>query len=103
MILNMLTMVSLAVACGWAQAQAPDGRWDGTITFGSLNVPFIIHFENNGKTLTGAFVNGDSRVSSTAGSFEAGTVRLTFGASGARLEATLEDGQLKGTYGSGGQ
>jgi hypothetical protein len=101
MILNMLTMVSLAVACGWAQA--PDGRWDGTITYGSLNVPFIIHFEPDGKMLKGSFVNGDTRVSSTEGSFEAGTVRLTFGASGARLEATLADGQLKGAYGSGGE
>jgi hypothetical protein len=101
MILNMLMMVSLAVAFGWAPA--PEGRWDGTITYGTLNVPFIIYFEHNGKTLTGSFVNGDSRVSSTAGSFEAGSVRLTFGASGKRLEATLVDGQLKGTYGSGGQ
>src|SRR5688572_6359678 len=103
MILNILTMVSLAVACGWAQAQAPDGRWDGTITYGALNVPFTIHFEPNGKTLTGSFVNGDSRVSSTAGSFESGSVRLTFGASGARLEATMVEGQLKGVYGIGGQ
>ena len=101
MILHMLTMVSLAVACGWAQA--PDGRWDGTITYGTLKVPFIIHFEPSGKTLTGSFVNGDTRISSTEGSFEAGSVRLTFGSSGTRLEATLEDGQLKGTYGSGGQ
>ena len=101
MILNMLTMVFLAVASGWAQA--PDGRWDGTITYGTLKVPFIIHFEPNGKTLTGSFVNGDTRISSTEGSFEAGSVRLTFGSSGTRLEAILEDGQLKGTYGSDGQ
>src|SRR5262245_51483407 len=101
MILNMLTMVSLAVACGWAQA--PDGRWDGTITYGTLNVPFIIHFEPNGKTLKGSFVNGDTRLSSTEGSFEAGAVRLTFGASGTRLEATLTDGRLKGSIGSGAQ
>jgi hypothetical protein len=99
MILNMLMMVSMAVACGWAQA--PDGRWDGTIAYGALNVPFQIHFETNGKTLNGSFVNGDTRVSSTEGSFEAGSVRLTFGASGTRLEATLADGELKGTIGSG--
>ncbi len=98
MILKIFTMVTLAVACGWAQA--PDDRWDGTITFGTLNVPFIIHFEPNGKTLKGSFVNGDSRVASKEGSFEAGSVRLTFG-SGTRLEATLADGQLKGTIGSG--
>jgi len=54
----MLAMVSLAVACGWAQELG--GRWDGTITYGALNVPFIIHFEPNGKKLTGSFVNGDT-------------------------------------------
>ena len=101
MLLNMLMMISLAVSFGWAEA--PEGRWDGTITSGSLNIPFIIHFESNGKTLTGSFMNGDTRASSTEGSFEAGVVHLTFGATGARLEATLEDGQLKGTIGSGGQ
>ncbi|HKQ74063.1 MAG TPA: hypothetical protein VJ810_10210 [Blastocatellia bacterium] len=101
MILNMITMVSLAVACGWAQA--PEGRWDGTITYGALKVPFIIHFESNGKKLTGSFVNGDTRIASTEGSFEAGSVRLTFGASDTRLEATLADGQLNGAYGSGAQ
>src|SRR5215471_5841238 len=99
MILNMLMMICMAVACGWAQA--PDGRWDGTITYGALNVPFQIHFEPNGKTLMGSFVNGDTRVSSTEGSFEAGSVRLTFGTSGTRLEATLADGQLNGAIGSG--
>lgn len=101
MILNMLTMISLAVACIWPQA--PDGRWDGTITYGTLNVPFTIYFESNGNTLTGTFVNGETRVSSTAGSFDSEAVRLTFGTSGTRLEAKLEDGQLKGTYGSSGQ
>jgi hypothetical protein len=101
MVLNILMMVSLVVGCGWAQA--PDGRWDGTITYGSVEIPFIIHFESNGKALMGSFVNGDTRVSSTEGSFEAGAVRLTFGASGKRLEAKIVDGQLKGTYGSGGQ
>lgn len=99
MILNMLTMVSLAVGYGWVQA--PDGRWDGKITYGALNVPFTINFETNGRTLKGSFVNGDTRVSSTEGSFEAGIVRLTFGAAGTRMEATLADGQLKGSIGSG--
>src|SRR5262245_38866102 len=101
MILKMLTMIFLTAACGWAQA--PDGRWDGTITYGSLKVPFTIHFEPNGKALTGSFVNGDTRVSSTEGTFEVGLVRLTFGASGTQLEATVADEDLKGTYWSRGQ
>lgn len=95
----MLAMVSLAVACGWAQEL--DGRWDGKVSYGTLDVPFTIHFEPNGKTLKGSLVNGETRVSSTEGSYEAGTLRLAFGASGTRLEAKLENGQLKGTIGSG--
>ena len=101
MILNLLTIVSLAVACGWAEA--PDGRWDGTITYGTLKIPFTIHFERTDKALTGTFVNGDTRISSTEGIFEGDSLRLTFGPSGTRLEAKLADGELKGTYGSGGQ
>ncbi|MFN0112840.1 MAG: hypothetical protein ACKVZH_28605 [Blastocatellia bacterium] len=98
----MLAIVSLAVICGWAQEL--DGRWDGKVTYGALDVPFTIYFEANGKTLRGFLVNGDTRVSSTEGtegSFEAGTLRLTFGASGARLDAKLVNGQLKGTIGNG--
>lgn len=94
-------MVSLAAICG--RAQELDGRWDGKVTYGALEIPFTIHFEPNGKTLKGSLVNGDTRVSSTEGSFEAGTLRLTFGASGARLEAKLVNGQLKGIVGSGEQ
>jgi len=100
-ILRMLTMVFLAAAPGWAQA--PDGRWDGTITYGRLKVPFTIQFERNGNALTGSFVNGDTRVSSTEGSFETGLARLTFGASGTRLEASVANEDLEGTYGGGGQ
>ena len=100
-ILEILTMVFLTAASGWAQA--PDGRWDGTITYGRLKVPFTIHFERNGKALTGSFVNGDTRVASTEGTFEAGLVRLTFGASGTQLEATVANEDLEGTYKDGGQ
>lgn len=99
-ILNLLAMVSLAAACGWAQEL--DGRWDGKVTFGTLDVPFTIHFEPNGKTLKGSLVNGDTRVSSE-GSFDAGTLLLTLRASGTRLEAKLVNGQLKGTVWRGEQ
>ncbi|HQR32802.1 MAG TPA: hypothetical protein PLK30_08695, partial [Blastocatellia bacterium] len=92
-------MIFLSVTCG--RAQELDGRWDGKVTYGTLEVPFTIHFEPNGKTLKGSLVNGDTRVSSTEGSVEAGTLRLTFGASGARLEAKLVNGQLKGMVGNG--
>ncbi len=97
----MLTMVCLAVVCGWAQEL--DGRWDGKVVYGTLEVPFTLHFELSGKTLKASLVNGETRVSSTEGSYEAGTLRLTFGASGTRLEAKLANGELKGTFGTGEQ
>jgi hypothetical protein len=81
-------------------AQAPAGRWDGTIAFGALKFPFTIHFEGSGTSFSGAFVNGDTRVPSTSGSFEGGVVRLSFGRLGTRLEAKLADGGLTGSYGS---
>lgn len=100
MLLNVFAMISLTVACG--PMQAPEGRWDGMITFGTLQVPVVMHFEQNGNTLIGSFVNGDTRVTSTFGRFEDGFVQLTF-PSGKRLQATLKDGVLSGTYGSGEQ
>lgn len=103
MILSMFTIISVAVSVTCGLAQAPDGRWDGKITYGTLNVPFTIHFESSGKRLTGSFLNGDTQVSSTEGTFEGGRVRLTFGPTGTRLEGVVTDDQLKGTYGSGQQ
>ena len=104
-LLQIFTIVALAAISGWAQEL--DGRWDGKVTYGTLDIPFTIHFEPNGKTLKGSLVNGDTRVSSTEGSFEAGTLRLAFGTSGGasstRMEAKLVNGQLKGTVGNGDQ
>jgi hypothetical protein len=90
-------MFLFALSCA---AQAPAGRWDGTIVFGTLKFPFTIYFEGSGNSISGAFVNGDARVSSTSGSFEGGTLRLSFGRLGTRLEAKLADGGLSGSYGS---
>lgn len=100
-ILQIFTIVALAAICGWAQEL--DGRWDGRVTYGTLDIPFTIHFEPKGKTIKGSLINGDTRVSSTESNFEAGTLRLIFGASGARLEAKLVNGQLKGTVGNSDQ
>ena len=72
--LRILAATFLAAVAGWAQA--PAGRWDGTMVFGSLKVPFTMYFEGSGTALTGSFVNGDARAPSTSGSFEAGA--LTF-------------------------
>ena len=95
MYLRLFSAILLAAVAG--KAQAPAGRWDGTIQFGSLKVPFRIDFEGTGSSFKGTLVNGDSLVPSTSGSFSDGKLRLSFDPSGAKLEATLADGELKGS------
>jgi len=94
MYLRLLPAILLAAVS--SSAQAPSGRWDGTVQFGSLKVPFRIDFEGNTTTFKGSLVNGDAMTPSTSGSFSDGKLLLTFDRSGAKLEATLADGELKG-------
>ena len=94
--LAFATLLTVVSAC----AQIKSGRWDATVTIGALKVPFTMHLETNGAAISGALVNGDTRIRSTAGSIDGKTVRLEFEQSGARLEATSVDGNLKGTFGT---
>ncbi len=82
-------------------AQTPSGRWDGVIKLRGMDAPFTLILEGAGHAVTGSFVNGESRVSSTSGSFENGTLRLRFPPAGASIEAILAGGELKGRYSSG--
>lgn len=95
-ILAAVTLLSAASAF----AQAPTGRWDASVKVGSLKVPFTMMFEGDGATLAASIVNGDARIRSTSGSFDGKAVRLEFEQTGARLEAALGEGGLKGTFGS---
>ena len=78
--------------------QFPTGRWDGALSFGNVKVPFTLEFLGTEHKLTGSLLNGDSRVTSTTGSFDNKTLRLVFGSLGTRFEASLANGELKGTY-----
>jgi len=98
MYLRLFPAILLAAVS--SSAQAPAGRWDGTVQFGSLKVPFRIDFESNANTFKGSLVNGDANVPSTSGSFSDGKVLLAFDRSGAKLEASLADGELKGSINS---
>ena len=89
---------SVSIFLWAALAEAPGGHWDGTITFGKMKVPFTIQLDGAGPAMTGTFVNGDVRVSSTAGTFDGKRLALSFAAPGEELEATLVDGALQGTY-----
>jgi len=94
MYLRLFPAILLAAVS--SSAQAPAGRWDGIVQFGSLKVPFRIDFEGNANAFKGSLVNGDAQIPSTSGGFSDGKILLTFDRSGAKLEASLADGELKG-------
>jgi len=76
-------------------------RWDGTVTFGKLKLPFSMQFRVDGATATAVFRNlGEGTLPNAAasGSVARETVRLDFKASGAIIEARLDGGSLKGHF-----
>jgi thiol-disulfide isomerase/thioredoxin len=92
----LLALLVLALA-RTAPAQSVAGLWEGTVVVDGLTIPFRIEISGQGSHLRGAFLNGDQRVTSTAGQFDRGTVLLNFGQYAETLQASLKDGQLEGT------
>ncbi len=82
-----------------AQSQPTSGRWDGTIVLRDLKVPFSMQLDFTQNNVSGAFVNGEEKVSSTQGTLGGGVLRLTFQQYDTMLEANVGLGGLNGEYG----
>src|SRR5262245_18545220 len=76
--MNRRLISILLVAAGSAWAETPTGRWDATITIGTLKVPFAMEFQGDGAAFGGTIVNGDERIRSAAGSFDGKRMSLRF-------------------------
>jgi thiol-disulfide isomerase/thioredoxin len=85
-----------------ASGQSVDGTWDATVTVDNVSVPFKIEIDGGGADVHSYFFNGDDRVNpSNSGTFRNDSLALTFDSYATKLEATLKDGALTGTYGGG--
>jgi thiol-disulfide isomerase/thioredoxin len=86
-----------------AGAQSVNGLWDATVLVnnGALEIPFRFELSGSGTNVKGSFFNGDDKTTSTSGSLENGKLALSFDELGTKLEATLKDGRLEGTYSRG--
>lgn len=83
-----------------APAQSVAGTWDATVSVNNVSVPFRIEIDGTGADVHSYFFNGDDRVNpSNSGSFQNGALLLKFDSYATKLEATLNDGVLSGTYG----
>jgi len=76
------------------------GLWDGTIKYDDYKIPFPIEFSQKGPDITASFFNGDERVTSTSGRLTGDSLTLSFDHYATRLNATLSEGIIRGTYGS---
>ena len=96
-------LVALVVQPGRIAAQAPalGGLWDATVTVGGIDIPFRMELSSSGAAAKGSFFNGDEKVTSTTGSFEGGSLTLSFDEYGTTLQAALKDGSLDGQYARG--
>src|SRR5579871_3923952 len=91
--LQFFAAVAFALAPA-AMAQTLSGMWDATIVVNGLEIPFRMELSGD----RGSFFNGDEKVTSSSGHFANGTLVLTFDHYASKLEATLKDGGLEGTY-----
>jgi thiol-disulfide isomerase/thioredoxin len=86
-----------------AFAQSVEGTWDATVTVNSVAIPFRIEIEGKRSGVQSYFFNGNDPVNpSSSGSFQNGSLLLNFDSYATKLEATLKDGALIGTYSGGG-
>jgi thiol-disulfide isomerase/thioredoxin len=101
-LLYRASLVLLALA-STAGAQTIAGRWDGTATItDALTVAVHLEVSGGGSQVQGALVNGTQRLSSTAGDIEGDALKLQFAQYAVTLQATLQDGVLRGTYAKDG-
>jgi thiol-disulfide isomerase/thioredoxin len=80
-------------------AQSISGVWDGVIKYDQISIPFKFELSGSGDQVRGSFFNGDIPVTSTSGRLSGKTLTLTFDHLGSKLEATVEDGAIKGAFG----
>ena len=96
------TVLAVFATTVLASGQSVEGTWDATVTVNSVSVPFKIEIDGSGADVHSYFFNGDDRVNpSSNGTFQNGSLVLTFDSYATKLEATLNDGILTGTYGGG--
>jgi thiol-disulfide isomerase/thioredoxin len=94
------TLLTIFAITFLASGQSVDGTWDATVTVNNVSVPFRIEIDGTGADVHSYFFNGDDRVNpSNSGTFQNGSLVLTFDSYATKLEATLNNGILTGTYG----
>ena len=98
--MTVATLLTIFAITLLASGQSVDGTWDATVTVNNVSVPFRIEIDGAGADVHSYFLNGDDLVNpSNSGTFQNNSLALTFDSYATKLEATLNNGILTGTYG----
>ena len=89
-------VLSMAACAPASDRPSLAGRWDATVIVNDLEIPFLFEITEDGRTMHGAFFNGELAIKSTGGRFENGTLSLAFDQYASRIEATYSNGRLEG-------
>jgi thiol-disulfide isomerase/thioredoxin len=98
LLIALVALVLAAPALTRAQAPPLAGLWDAAVVVNGLEIPFRFEIAGNGDSITGAFFNGDEKVTSTGGKFADGSLTLNFDHYATNLEAAFVNGRLAGVY-----
>ena len=101
MMLAVLVVVTTSARLSAAPARVPIGLWDATVVVNGLEIPFQFEISGSPSALQGAFLAGELRVPSTAGSYENGVLVLRFDQYGARVDVAVTSDRLEGKYDRG--
>jgi len=100
-LLLSMSLPSMSASAAAANRGAKlEGRWDATIVYGAITIPFQLELAGAGTSVRGSFFNGDERVTSTRGSLDGDTLTLEFEHYATQLRAKASAGGYVGTYGN---
>lgn len=100
--------ILLTISAGFVLAQntasegtngrLPAGMWVGAAQVHGREVPFRLEITGSADNVHGALINGKERSPASSGSYSGGHLVLHFDYYANTLDATLQDGVLKGTF-----
>jgi len=99
--MKLLAGFLLLVAPVFAQSSktAITGTWEGSATVRGQQVPLLLQISGPVTNLKAALLNGSEQAPASSATFADGHLLLNFNYFARTLEATLENGQLSGTFG----
>lgn len=90
-----LALIALAQ---FSAAQSLAGLWDATVKVNDLIVPFRFEISGDKSNISASFFNGDAKFTSSGGNYANSTLLLNWDYTASRLEATVDDGVIEGSF-----